>query len=124
MDNAVLVKELNAQLERYRDAYYKEATSPITDAEYDRLERQLRELVGTDRKLLSLAPVLTKVGSDLTNKTGRIKHASPMLSIENLYTEEEVVEWASKFPAGTKVSLEPKFDGISVSLKYENWKLV
>ena len=118
MDKIVRVRELNAALERAREAYYQQASPIMSDAEYDHLEKELRDLCGTDRKLLSLAPVLAFVGSDLTDKSTRIKHKISMLSIENLYEEEEVVDWCGKFPIGTDVSLEPKFDGISVSLIY------
>ena len=79
------IKKANAVLEQARDAYYKKASPLMSDAEYDSLEKQLRDLVATVPHLAEYAPVLKTVGSDLTAQ-GRVKHAVPMRSIENQYT--------------------------------------
>jgi DNA ligase (NAD+) len=118
-----LIKKLNKTLEEARDAYYKKAAPIMADAEYDVLEKQLRSFVEANPHLAEYAPVLKTVGSDITTG-GRIKHASPMLSIENQYTFDDVLAWCKKLPANTKIVLEPKFDGISVSLTYEHGKLL
>src|ERR1035437_632630 len=118
-----LIKQLNKTLEEARDAYYKKASPVMVDAEYDVLEKQLSEYVEANPHLAEYAPVLKTVGSDVTS-TGRIKHASPMLSIENQYTFEDVLAWCAKLPPHTKLIIEPKFDGISDSLVYKGGKLV
>ncbi len=108
-----IASDLEKRVLEAQKAYY--AGDPIMpDAEYDVLEAQLRAVAPNSK-------VLQKVGTD---GSGRIKHDRPMLSIENMYTEAEVLAWVAQLPQGTKVSLEPKFDGISVSLKYVDGKLV
>lgn len=118
-----LIKKLNRDLEEARDAYYKQAAPIYTDAEYDIIEKQLAAFVENHPHLAEYAPVLKTVGSDLTAQ-GRVKHTSPMLSIENQYTFEDVLAWCKTLPPNTKIVLEPKFDGISVSLIYKAGKLV
>jgi DNA ligase (NAD+) len=125
-DNPIVteqIKKLNARLEAARDAYYKEAQPIMPDAEYDVLERQLRNLVQASPWLAEHAPVLRTVGSDVTS-TGRVRHSRPMLSIENQYTYEDVLAWCAKLPPRTRIVLEPKFDGISCSLLYKYGRLV
>lgn len=110
---------LNDQLEAARKAYY--AGSPImSDAEYDVLEQQLAGMEPT-------APVLHTVGTD---EPGRIPHSRPMLSIENIYSVEELIAWAHQVTEklGLKewptFALEYKWDGVSASLIYMGGKLV
>jgi len=119
MTNKELVQMFNADLEAARDAYYKKAEPIMTDAEYDAMEKSLRNLITVFPGLAEFAPVLKTVGSDLTS-SGRIKHAVPMLSIENQYTEEDFTGQYDKWGANMPVVLEPKFDGISVSILYLN----
>src|SRR5271157_667212 len=117
------IKKINAKLEEAREAYYKQAAPIMTDAEYDALEKHLQGLVKEYPNLVEYAPVLKTVGDD--HAAGeRIKHASPMLSIENQYTFEDVLAWCKTLPSNTKIVLEPKFDGISVSLHYRDGQLV
>jgi DNA ligase (NAD+) len=126
MDIKDQVKKLNKALEGHRDDYYKKAETSISDAEYDALERELAEIVKANPHLAEYAPVLKTVGSDLTAQ-GRVKHAVPMRSIENQYTVEDLIAWVEKVLAkypDAKFCLEPKFDGISVSLVYEHGYLV
>lgn len=118
------ITDMNARLIEASEAYYKKNQPIMSDAEFDKLERQLKQLVDANPEFKALATILASVGTDLTAKGGRIPHARPMLSIENQYTEQDIVEWYNKLPEGTACCLEPKFDGISVSLVYENGKLV
>lgn len=114
---------LNSQLIEAADAYYKKNSPIMSDATFDAFEKQLKTLVAANPKLASLATYLTKVGSDVTAPvSGRTPHRIPMLSIENMYTEEDFLEQFDKF-GGVPVVIEPKFDGISVSLTYVDGKL-
>ena len=101
--------DLNSRVKAAQEAYYS-GTPDMPDGEYDTLEAQLRAA-------WPQAPALQAPGN---NGSGRIKHNIPMLSIENLYSEDEVAAWIAKLPEGTMVSLEPKFDGMSASIKYVN----
>jgi DNA ligase (NAD+) len=116
---------LNAKLEKARDAYYKKGEPVMSDAEYDAQEKELADIISANPQLKVFAPVLHTVGSDVT-ASGRVKHSRPMLSIENKYTVDDFVEWAKKIWAGypdAKFCLEPKFDGVSVELRYRHGKL-
>ena len=118
-----LILDTNNELINARHAYYALAQPIMTDAEYDRLERQLYDMVKGLPQFKSLATVLTTVGSDLVNTGGRIKHQTPMLSLENKYAFDELLEWLNQFP-GQQFVIEPKVDGASCSLLYINRKLV
>jgi DNA ligase (NAD+) len=107
-------QDLNDRILAAQKAYYNGDDAGMTDAEFDLLEQQLRVLDPT-------APALLKPGN---SGTGRIKHNHPMLSIENQYTEEDVLAWIKKLPDDVLVSLEPKFDGVSCSLIYKFGQLV
>jgi DNA ligase (NAD+) len=118
------IKRLNAKLEAARDGYYKRGEVTMADAEYDALEKSLADQVKASPWLAEYAPVLKTVGSDLTAQ-GRVRHAVPMLSIENQYTFEDVLAWYDKVQSKiATVCLEPKYDGISSSLLFENGKLI
>src|SRR5271165_3313806 len=117
------IKELNKLLEEAAAAYYQKADPLMTDIEFDLYEKELKQLVKDNPQFASLAPYLTKVGSDLTKNTGRVTHKVPMLSIENMYTEADFLAQYDKW-GGVQVVLEPKQDGISASLVYENGKLI
>jgi len=111
------VEALNKELIDAQRAYY--AGEPImSDAEYDVREAQLKTMsVG-----LGISPsVLTKVGTDTG---GRIPHQNPMRSIENVYSEDELMKWYGMLNIGEKVTLETKDDGVSCSLTYERGLLV
>jgi DNA ligase (NAD+) len=107
-------QDLNAKVLAAQKAYYNGEDAGMTDAEFDVLEAQLRALDPT-------APALQKPGS---SGTGRVNHDVPMLSIENKYTEKELTDWCNSLGHGVELTMEPKFDGISVSLKYRKGKLV
>ena len=119
-----LIVQTNNELIEARHSYYKDANPKMTDAAYDALERELRGMVEAMPQFAPLATVLTSVGSDLTNESGRMKHIKPMLSLENLYTFDDVKAWCGEFPEGTAFVVEPKIDGASLSCHYINRQLV
>jgi DNA ligase (NAD+) len=115
--------DLNARLTEASEAYYKKNQPILQDAEFDALERQLKGLVAKHPEFAELATVLARVGNDLAGG-GRTPHTRPMLSIENTYEEKDLLDWYANLFGIPDVCLEPKFDGISVSLLYKNRKLV
>jgi len=119
------IASLNSQLEAARIAYYQDAKPIMEDAAYDLLEKELKGLIKANPELAPLAPVTKTVGSDLTSG-GRVKHSVPMLSIENHYTEDDYETWynAQNLDGNGVMCEEPKQDGISCSLTYENGKLI
>ena len=124
-DYKVRVIALNEQIAKARHAYYVENKPVMSDMKFDSIERELKSILKTFPELAQFAPEATKVGSDL-NGGKRIKHYRPMVSIENHYTEEDFLSWyqTQALDGNNVVVAEPKFDGISVSLFYENGKLI
>jgi DNA ligase (NAD+) len=98
------IKELEKMLQMYKKAYYV-GNPMVSDAEFDRLETELR-------KLSPNSPVLAMVG---TTPTGDIIHDPPMLSADKVHSAIDVVKWA----AGNVVTWGFKVDGLSVNIDYE-----
>lgn len=118
------IKELNAQLRQARYAYYVLSSPTMSDSEYDAVEKELKDLVAEHPNLTHLATVLQAVGSDIdVSFTQPIKHKTPMLSLENAYTREDVDAFIEDHPEGTTYVIEPKVDGLSLSNRYVNGRL-
>lgn len=116
------IARLRADIARHDELYFKKASPEITDAEYDRLKRTLTELeseAGTEN------PGDAAIGDDRSVTMPHRKHLTPMRSLAKSYTKERLREFfdriAARFP-GVKPAfvIEPKFDGLAVSVIYEN----
>ena len=119
------IKALNAYLQVARHAYYVDSRPIMPDELYDAKERELRALAEAYPAYAPLATVLQVVGSDLAaaSLTQPIKHKTPMLSLENAFTIAEVEKWTEKHPPETTYTVEPKIDGGSLSVRYNQWNL-
>jgi len=123
-------KWLRAELTRHERLYYNEAKPEISDAEYDALFRELKELEGEHEELVTPDSPTQRVGAPLPEGESfdKVEHEVPMLSIESLFGEEEVREFEEKLlrfigeEDGGELEwvAEPKFDGVSASLIYED----
>ena len=132
-DPARRVTELVDRLNRYCHLYYVEGRSEISDEEYDQLYRELAGLEEAHPKLVSQASPTQRVGAPLPEGQGfeKVPHAVPMLSIESLFTRDEVSEFFEKIQRFLGLDaqeeldwqVEPKFDGVSASLIYERGHL-
>ncbi|QIK64669.1 NAD-dependent DNA ligase LigA [Leucobacter viscericola] len=122
------VESLTAEIERLRTAYYSEATSLVSDAEYDvlfhrleALERAFPELAGQDSPTQEVGAAVVSAGFP------EHEHAERMLSLDNVFSIDEFREWAEKTRAvaGREVRwlTELKIDGLAISLAYRNGKL-
>lgn len=123
------VRELRAELDRHNHLYHVEARPQISDREYDRLMAELIELEQKHPELDSPDSPTKRVGGDVQTELKPVKHAVPMMSIDNTYSEEEVRAFDERVrktlgDVEIKYVLEPKIDGASVSLRYEEGKLV
>jgi DNA ligase (NAD+) len=119
MSNAAeRVEELRTQIERFRNAYYLENETLISDAEYDLLEKELRELEAQHPELAQESPT-QKVGGAASDVFSPVKHREQMLSLDNAFSEEEFLAWAQRVEGGPFLC-EPKIDGLALSLTYEN----
>lgn len=119
---------LRREIEEHNRLYYEEAAPVISDKEYDDL---LRELIALERDFPELATAdspTQRVGGRPLEQFAQITHRTPMLSLENTYSEEEVAEWFRRLQKRLPdeeiaVVIEPKVDGVAVSLFYENGEL-
>lgn len=115
------IEELAARIVELRDAYYQGAPL-VADAEYDATEDELRELVAANPELAPVPNPLEQVGAPAALHAP-VRHARPMLSLEKSTKPEQVAAFFDRFP-GQAVVVMPKLDGLSLSLVYENGRLV
>src|SRR5687768_16581156 len=123
------IKELREQINHHNHLYYTDARPEITDREFDKLLAELIELERANPELITSDSPTQRVGGDVQTELKPVKHAVPMMSIDNTYNEAEVRafdERVRKALAGEQPAyvLEPKIDGASVSLRYEDGRLV
>ncbi|MEQ1895455.1 MAG: NAD-dependent DNA ligase LigA, partial [Planctomycetota bacterium] len=125
---------LRETLRHHERLYYLESRPEVSDAEYDALFRELRELETTHPELVTPDSPTQRVGAPLPEGTGfdKVRHEVPMLSIDSLFTVEEVREFELKLRRYLKTpdeaqfdwAVEPKFDGVSIALFYERGTFV
>ena len=114
------LEELRKLVAYYRDAYYQENESLISDAEYDLLERELKAL----EEQYGVNSALTlQVGGRASEVFAPVKHLTPMMSLDNAFSEEEFFAWSQRAGGGPFLC-EPKIDGLALSITYENGVLV
>ncbi len=123
------VARLRAEIERHDARYYREAMPEITDAEYDRLKRELAGLEAQFPELASTASPTEQVGDDRTEGFVTYRHRERMMSLDNTYSEEELREFHARLVKllgreALRYVVEPKVDGLAVSLTYERGRLV
>ena len=135
-------KELRRQLEHHNRLYYSKATPEISDAEYDRLFRELEELERQHPELHDPDSPTLRVGGEPIEGFEKVRHLVPMLSIDDVFeltpealekspgtrAEKELIEFYQRVRKGlghddVAVTVEPKIDGVAVSLVYRNGKL-
>lgn len=117
--------ELRSRLDRYREAYYNNDTSLISDSEYDALERELALLEAQNPELVAAESPTARVGAS-TSAGGvfsPVKHLEAMLSLDNALSPSELDDWFQRVGKGPYL-VEPKIDGLALSLRYHNGKLV
>lgn len=118
-----LVKTLNYHCERY----YHDDESEISDFEYDMLNKRLKEIEAAHPEMVSPDSPSQRVGWKAT-KGVLIQHRVPMLSLQDVFTKEDVDEFVNStieaLGEGTEFLVETKIDGLSMALRYENGKMV
>ena len=119
---------LCAEIDRHNRLYYELDAPLISDAEYDALFRELLDLEAAHPELVTAASPSQRVGGQASDKFQKVQHSLPMLSIENKTFSKLTSEVRRtllldrKFPL--EIVAEPKIDGLSCSIRYENRKLV
>src|SRR5436189_6310772 len=122
------VAQLRQELEEHNRRYYEEAAPTISDREYDRLYQELVDLEARFPALVSPDSPTQQVGGKPLKAFEPVAHLVPMLSLDNTYSEEEVKNFYARIQRllpneKIPVVIEPKVDGVAVSLIYENGRL-
>ena len=113
------IKELVEQLNTYRDAYYNNSESQISDYEYDKLFDELKTLENETGVIMSNSPTQT-VGYEVKSKLEKVKHSHPMLSLDKTKSVEDLI----KFSNGMDCIVSLKMDGLTVLNTYANETLI
>jgi DNA ligase (NAD+) len=125
-------KRLALEIERHDKAYYQEDAPKISDAEYDALRGRFNALEARFPEFVTSQSPSQKIGAALSGKFKKVRHAVPMLSLDNAFAEEDVIDFVGRIRRFLKLgedeqidfSAEPKIDGLSMSLRYEGGELV
>jgi len=123
-------ERLRREIERHNHLYYVLDAPEVSDAEYDVLLRRLQELEDEHPELLTLDSPTQRVGGAPSDQFAPVRHTLPMLSLGNAMSAEEALEFDARVRRllGTEEAVtyvaEPKLDGLSVELVYENGVLV
>lgn len=121
---------LRQEIARHDELYYRQSLNEISDFEYDSLKRELADLEKKYPELTAQTPSPTsRVGDDRNEGFAKYKHREPMRSLDNTYNESELQDFNQRleklFSADTiDFVVEPKIDGVAVSLTYEAGKLI
>ncbi len=123
------IDRLRAELHRHNHNYYVLNAPEISDREFDRLMRELQTLEAAHPEWADPNSPTCRVGSDLNNEFEQVPHKRPMLSLANTYNKEEVAEFYERVRTGLEgepfeICCEMKYDGLSISLLYEQGRLV
>ena len=126
---AARIADLRRQLEDANYRYHVLDEPSIPDAEYDRLLRALDELEAAHPDLVTADSPTQRVGNAPAGKFAEVRHAIPMLSLGNAFSDEEVQDFVRRIADKLKrpalrFSAEPKLDGLAISLRYENGAFV
>ncbi len=122
-------ERLRREIERHNELYHAQDAPEIPDAEYDRMFRELAELEEKHPQLKTPDSPTQRVGAKPAHAFGEVRHRIQMTSMDNAFSEEQVREWDRRCRQGLErdtiaYTAEPKFDGASVSLRYERGALV
>ena len=124
---------LRKELAEANYKYYVENAPTLSDYEFDHKLKRLEQLEKAYPDMYDANSPTQKVGSDIGDEAKgerrkakgfeQVAHKYPMLSLSNSYSREEIADWISKLPADVEIVCELKFDGLSISLWYEDGKL-
>ena len=129
MDEIQRIEQLRQELHEHNHRYYVENQPTISDQEFDELMHELQRLEALHPEMYDANSPTQRVGSDLNSEFRQVAHRYPMLSLANTYNQQEVADWYDSVRRGLEgedfeVCCEMKYDGLSISLTYENGRLV
>lgn len=123
------IDALRREIERHDELYHKRAKPEITDRDFDLLVRELSELEDRFPQFASEDSPTAKVGEDRAEGFETVEHEVPMLSIENSYSPEELLDFENRLKRNLKsdepidYAVETKIDGVAITLMYEDGEL-
>src|ERR1700674_3519771 len=128
----VELMRLALELEGHDKRYYQDDAPSVTDAEYDALRQRFNAIEKLFPEFVTSESPSQKVGARPSGRFAKVRHAVPMLSLDNAFAEEDVVDFVGRIRRVLKLgddgeidfSAEPKIDGLSMSLRYEGGELV
>lgn len=120
------IEELTALLKDANYRYYVLDDPHMPDFEYDRLMRELEELEQANPELASPDSPTRRVGGEALSKFQEVIHPVPLMSLQDVFSMEELADFLEKTRDGADIpfSVEPKIDGLSVALEYENGRFI
>src|ERR1700692_560331 len=126
------LKRLALEIESHDKHYYQEDAPKISDAEYDALRRRFNAIEARFPEFVSQDSPSQKIGAAPAGRFKKVRHAVPMLSLDNAFAEEDVIDFVGRIRRFLRLgdderidfSAEPKIDGLSMSLRYEGGELV
>ena len=124
MDVEKEIISLRRELERHNRLYYVEDAPEISDYEYDMLMQRLKALEAEHPELITTDSPTQKVGGEALSKFEPVRHQVPLESLTDVFSYEELFAFGERMdaslPGGHSYVVEPKIDGLSMSLEYEN----
>lgn len=123
------IEALRREIEAHDYLYYTQATQKITDQEYDRLFQRLKDLEAAHPELVTPDSPTQRVGEKPIEGFEHVEHAIPMLSIDNTYTPDELRDFDKRIAKSLgdepyEYIVDPKIDGVSATLRYEDGRLI
>src|SRR6516225_230662 len=126
------LKRLATEIAAHDKRYYQQDAPTVTDAEYDALRQRNAAIEARFPRFVRADSPSRRVGAAPTGKFRKVRHAVPMLSLDNAFAEQDVVDFVARIRRFLKLnddakltfSAEPKIDGLSMSLRYEGGELV
>ncbi len=129
MDEKERIIQLRRELHEHNHRYYVLNQPTISDQDFDFMMHELQDLEARHPELYDANSPTQRVGSDLSQEFKQVEHRYPMLSLANTYNEQDVAAWYDSVEKGLQgepfeVCCELKYDGLSISLTYEDGRLV
>jgi DNA ligase (NAD+) len=128
----VELKRLALEIESHDMHYYQDDAPKISDADYDALRKRVDAIEARFPELVTSESPSQKIGAQPSGRFAKVQHAVPMLSLGNAFSDEDVADFVDRIRRFLKLDAdeipaivaEPKIDGLSLSLRYENGELV
>ncbi|MFV2039673.1 MAG: NAD-dependent DNA ligase LigA, partial [Acidimicrobiales bacterium] len=124
------IDELRSSIAEHNRAYYEQDAPTIADSEWDALMRELRELEAEHPDLVTPDSPTQLVGAAPSTQFAPVRHSVPMMSLDNAFDTEELVQWAGRLQRRLGDDVDPgdwvcelKFDGLAISVRYEDGRL-